>query len=368
MAKDGKTEKATPKRRSEARKRGQVARSQELNSFFVLAGTVITLAIAAPHIMRTFEETIQTGLKQAGNPDRASAGQLQGLASWGMRETISAVAPILIAAAVCGVVASVMQVGLRISAKALKPSFSRINPLKGMKRVFGTSALVEAAKAVTKLIIIGGIATITIWPKLCEFPQLISLPPGETLHRLGQISFGMVLRVLACYVVIAALDVIYQRVRFSRSLRMSKDEIKQEMRQIDLAPELRRAIRRRQFEQARRRMLAAVPESDVVVVNPTHYAVALKYDGSAPAPRLVAKGRDLIAAKIRQIAIDNDISVVVNPPLARALYRDVEFGQMIPEALYAAVAEVLAYVYRTAGRMGRRRPSLAGSRPAIDRR
>jgi flagellar biosynthetic protein FlhB len=186
---------------------------------------------------------------------------------------------------------------------------------------------------------------------------MTGLPPGALMMMLAGMIGRIALYVCLAFAVIAAADYAFQRRRHEKQLRMTRDEVKQEQRQSDVAPEVRGAIRRRQFQQARKRMIADVATADVVITNPTHFAVALRYDGSKPAPELIAKGVDLVAAAIREEAEKHGVTVLSNPPLARALHREVELGQMIPESFFQAVAEVLAFVYRTAGR--RRRAALA---------
>jgi flagellar biosynthetic protein FlhB len=196
-------------------------------------------------------------------------------------------------------------------------------------------------------------AFITVWPKLPKLGALTGIPPAALLSQLGGQVVSIVVRVGAMLLVLAVADWFWQRHRLEKTLKMTKAEVKAEARQSDVAPEVRGAIKRKQFQQARKRMLAEIPTADVVVVNPTHFAVALRYDGTTPAPELVAKGLDHIAAAIRAAAEEHGVPIVSDPPLARTIYRQVEIGSMIPEELFAGVAEVLAYVYRIAGRRKR---------------
>jgi flagellar biosynthetic protein FlhB len=359
MASSGedKTEQATPKRRAEARNRGRVARSQDLNTAAALLAGLVALAVEGPHIVQSLEATLTHGLSQSGDTDLVSQDGLGSLTMWGIRSFASAVAPVVIAAAAGGVLANVAQVRLKFSTKALQPSFGKLNPASGLKRLFGTSGLIETCKALGKLTVIGGIAFMVVWPKLDTFGQLTGLPPGLLLSQLGGEVVSIVMPVGGALGVLAAADYWYQRKKLSKSLKMSKSEVKQEARQADLAPEVRGAIRRRQMQTARRRMMAEIPSADVVVVNPTHYAAALRYDGSKPAPELVAKGADHVAFAMRELAKEHGVPIVSNPPLARTLYAKVEVGAQVPEELFTAVAEVLAYVFRVAGRrrLGRRR-------------
>jgi len=350
MAGDNRTEQPTGKRRDKARREGQVARSSEVNSAVGLLASITALAVAGPHIFQGLQQMVTRGLAQAGNPtlaSRSGGGQLGG---WVLHSFVSAVGPIVLAAAGAGVLASVAQVKLRFTPSLVKPKFSKIDPLKGMKRLFSPSSGVELLKALVKTSIIAGAAFTALWPHLSDLSGLVGIQPTVLVSTLGHLILGVAVRVVAAMVLLAAADYAWQRRRHEKSLKMTKEEVKNEHRQSDLAPEVRGAIRRRQMEAARKRMLADVPTADVVVVNPTHFAVALRYDGSRPAPEVVAKGVDLVAANIRRIAEENDVPIVREAPLARALYAQVEIGQMIPEDFFAAVAQVLAFVFRTAAR------------------
>ncbi len=360
---DGRTEKATPKRKGEARKKGQVARSQELNSTAGLAAGFAALVIGGPHMLSQLEAVVSRGLAQAGNPQLATAAGMGSLVSWGIGAFAKAIAPVVLAAGLAGLLANVAQVRLNLTLTPFKPTFSKLNPVSGLKRVFGPSGAVEAGKALIKLAVVGGMAFLTVWPRLPRLGALVGIPPADLLSEVGGQVVSIVVRVGGLLFVLAVADYLWARHKIDKGLRMTKEEVKQESRQADIAPEVRGAIRRKQFQLARRRMLAEVPTADVVVVNPTHFAVALRYDGTKPAPELVAKGVDHVAAAIRAAAEEYGVPIVSNPPLARTLYRQVELGAEIPEELYAGVAEVLAYVYRVAGRRRhaarRRRAALA---------
>jgi flagellar biosynthetic protein FlhB len=357
---DGRTEKPTGKRRQEARRRGQVARSTDVNSTVGLIAVVAVLAIGATTIMGRIEGMLAHSLSTVGDPSGVATTGVDKLVLGAMKSFATIVAPILLAALAAGVVANVAQVRLKWSSEALKPRFSNLNPKNGLKRIFGTNGLFETGKAILKLLVIGGVAFAAIWSQLGDLGSLVGVPAQEIVSQIGQRCLKMALEVIGALILLSGLDYMWQRRRIEKSLMMTREEVRQEARQTDVAPEVRGAIRRRQFQQARRRMLADVPTADVVVVNPTHFAVALRYDGNLPAPEVVAKGVDHIAAAIRAAAEEHGVPLVENPPLARTLYREVELGAMVPEALFVAVAEVLAYVYRTArGRARRRRPVLA---------
>jgi flagellar biosynthetic protein FlhB len=361
---ENRTEKPTPKRREESRKKGQVARSVDLNGSLVLLAAVATLALTGPALLGRLKEVVSSGLVRSGTPDLASGEAIGVLAEWVGLALLQTVGPVAAVAALAAFLANVAQVRLRLTPKAAAPSMRGINPLQGFKRVFGPNGLFEGAKAIVKTSVISIVAFLAVWPSIPELGALVGLPPGALLHKLAGEVLAIALRVGATFFVVALVDYLWQRRRHERSLRMTKDEVRREARQQDLAPEVRGALRRRQREQARRRMLAEVPTADVVVTNPTHYAVALRYDGTVPAPQVVAKGADLVAAAIRRVAEENEVPLLHNAPLARALHAEVEIGQMIPEQFYAAVAEVLAFVYRTAGKVRRRQRPRAALQPA----
>jgi flagellar biosynthetic protein FlhB len=255
-------------------------------------------------------------------------------------------APIMLGMMIVGVLASVVQVKPGVTPGVIKPRFSKLNPINGFKQKFGPPALFELAKNLIKLVAVGVPAGLLLWGRKDELLALGDTEPiGAGLLAIDLImSIGF--RVAGIYVAIAIIDYLYQKHRYEKNLKMTKHEVKQEMKQQELAPEMKAAQRRRQRDMARRRMLSDVPAADVVITNPTHYAIALKYDTERGAPTVVAKGVDLLALRIREIAEESGVQRVENRPLARELYSNVEVGHVIPAELYAAVAEVLAYVYR----------------------
>jgi flagellar biosynthetic protein FlhB len=352
MSDQNKTERPTQRRRNEARRQGRVAMSNEFNSALVLIGVAASLTLFGPAIFSDLQTMMRAGLVRAGSPDAVTAEGMAALVTWALKSFALAVAPIVIAAGGVGVLASVAQVGFRFTPLVLKPSLATIDPIRGLKRLVGPNGLVEIVKAIVKLAIVGGAATVVIWPKLPELVALTGLPPGAMVGHLGALVRDLMLRVGAAFLLVAAGDYAWRRRQNEQQLRMTRSELKRELRQTELPSEVRALIRRRQLQLARKRMLGDVPTATVVLVNPTHFAVALRYDGTVPAPEVVAKGADLVAATIRRIAEEHGVPVMHAPELARALYREVDVGQMIPEQFFAAVAEVLAFVFRTA----RRRP------------
>jgi flagellar biosynthetic protein FlhB len=352
---ENRTEKATPKRRDEARRKGQVAKSPEVASAAVVLAGVITLMVSAPSMFSRFLDVMQRGLAQSGDTTLATRDGGGSLVGWVLTSILYLVAPVALAAMMAGLVANVVQVRPQLNLGLAAPKLERVNPLQGFKRLFSKNALFDLGKTLAKTCVVGAAAGLSIWPRIPEISAAVGMPPAMLLVTVASSVLSLALWAGGAMALIAIVDFLWQRHRLETSLKMSKDEIKQEARQSDLAPEVRGAIRRRQFTQARKRMMAEVPTADVVITNPTHFAVALRYDGSKPAPEVIAKGADLVAAQIRRLAAENAVPVLENPPLARALYREVDIGHQIPDSFFAAVAEVLAFVYRTA----RRRPPAA---------
>ena len=351
MAADDRTEKPTAKRKNEARKKGQVAKSTDLNGGLVMAGGLFALTSLAPAVVHGAASAMTTIFGMVATPGAStSAAGLSSLLHLVLSTMLATVVPI---AGIClgvGVVANVAQVGWKPSYSVLRPDFKRLNPVNGFKNLFGTRGLVETGKALAKVAVVGGVAASALLPQLTHLGASVGTPPAALGQLMSSNVFGIAQRVALAYVLLGVADLIWQRRRHAKSLKMTKHEVKDESRQSDLPPEIKGAIRRRQIQAARARMMAAVPKADVVVTNPTHYAVALSYDGTEPAPVVVAKGKDQVALQIRRIAEENDVPIVPDPPLARSLHASVELGQMIPAELYAAVAQVLAFVYRMAGR------------------
>jgi flagellar biosynthesis protein FlhB len=347
---ENRTEKATPKRRDEARRKGQVARSIDLNAAAGLLAALVTLAVTAPTTVERLAAVMHDGLAQTAHPQLVSVEGIQQLGSWVAISAVTIAAPVVLAAMVGGLVAGIAQVRPKLNLSAAKPSFDRVNPKHGIKRLVGKQAAFETAKALSKTGVVALVAASALRGRMTELGALVGLPPTAVMSELATLVFSIAIRAAAALAVLAVVDYVWQRRRHEQSLKMTKEEVKQEMRQQDVAPEVRAAIRRRQFQQARQRMMAEVATADVVVTNPTHYAVALRYDGTKPSPEVVAKGVDLVAAAIRKEAQEHDVPVLQNPPLARTLYAEVDLGREIPEQFFAAVAEVLAFVYRMAGR------------------
>jgi flagellar biosynthetic protein FlhB len=284
------------------------------------------------------------------NPRGVTASMLGQLAVDSGKTIAMAVGPIALACMASGIIANVIQVRPRLNSAGLKPDPKKLNPLAGFKNLFGPNLLFESGKNMTKVGIVGLITMFAVLPQLQDLGALVGMAPGDFVSKAASMVLSIARRAAAAYLLLAIIDFGYQKWRHEKSMKMEKQEVKDEQKQFTSPPEVRSAIRRRQMQAAKARMMSAVPEADVVVTNPTHYAVALRYDSEKLAPEVIAKGKDLVAAQIRKIARENDVPVVPDPPLARSLHASVEIGQQIPEELYQAVAQLLAFVYRVANR------------------
>jgi flagellar biosynthetic protein FlhB len=360
MAQDDRTEKATPKHRKRAREKGQVARSPDLGGSVVLIAGIFALSMMGSRIVSAGASSFREILRDIPHAGQATtAAGLNSLMHSAMSTIALAVVPVAGTCMLVGVLAGVAQVGGIPHPHALKPDFRRINPATGLRNLLGPNLVFEALKAVAKVAVVAGVAALAILPGLTVLASYVGITPGALGGVFRQQALGVAEHATFAYLAIGVLDYAWKRRRHERQLRMTKQEVKDEVRQYGVSAEVKAALRRRQMQAARARMMAAVPKADVVVTNPTHFAVALLYDGTRTAPQVVAKGKDLVAAQIRRIAEEHDVPVVADPPLARALHSSVEIGQVIPQELYAAVASVLAFVYRMAGR----RSMIAGARP-----
>ncbi len=351
MAKDpSKTEKPTGKKLQKSREEGQVAKSQEIASAFIL---IVGLAyfffaggrfFAGPaDLMRyIFQETLLLEINSAA---------VYNLLLLTIRQMFFLLAPFLLLMVFVGLAANLMQVGFKITPKAMKPKFSKLNPISGFKNKFlSLRPLVELVKSCLKIGLLGYIAYSVYRQNFAGFFSLLNQPVGIILTFMAKLAFQILWRCGLLMLLIAFLDYLYQRWDFMENQKMSKQEVKDEMKQAEGDPQVKSRIRSMQMNAARQRMMQEVPKADVVITNPTHIAVALVYDQeSSEAPLVVAKGAGLIAEKIKKVAREHGVPVVENKALARLIFKTVELNQMIPETLYQAVAEVLAYIYRRDG-------------------
>jgi flagellar biosynthesis protein FlhB len=345
-----KTEKATPKKRQEARKKGQVAKSADLNGAVVMFAALFALSATAPHLVEVLQSSMRDAFGLISSPDIVNERGLGPLLSSQGKAAALAAAPVVLTCIAAGLLVNIAQVGGKPHVGALKPDPKRLNPVSGFKNIYGKNALFEGGKNIFKVAAVGAVTALGVLPKLDELAALVGMPPAELLPTLAHTVLGIAQRAGAAYLLIGIVDYAYQRYRHEKTLKMDKQEVKDEHKSTELPPEVRGAIRRRQMQAARARMMSDVPTADVVVTNPTHFAVALRYDPQKAAPEVVAKGSDLLAKKIREIAADSGVPVIADPPLARSLHASVEVGHVIPEEMYQAVAQLLAFVYRTARR------------------
>ena len=339
------TEKATPKRREEARKKGQVAKSRELSSVAVLLTGIFTLFWGSAYFYHNMTGILRHYLGQAA-AHAISVDTMPGIGLFAMRQLSVTLLPLFFTLVVVAVLSNYLQVGSLLSFEAIIPKFSKLNPLEGLKRLFSAQAFMEFAKSIFKLVVVGWIAWDTMGAEMENLPALIHKSPGTILNYVGHVSFTLFWKVCLVMIFLAILDFMFQKWEFEKNLKMTKQEVKEEHKQTEGDPHVKARIRAIQREMAQKRMMAEVPEADVVITNPTHLAVALRYDSSRmAAPLVVAKGAGHMAEQIRRIARENSIPVIENKPLAQSLYRVVEVGMSIPETLYQAVAQVLAHVY-----------------------
>ena len=339
------SEEATPKRREEAREKGQVAKSRELASVAVLGASLIYFYFGASGMITRIMEMMKSHFIRAGSMI-LTIDSIQSFAIDIVLQTFVILAPFLIMIVVASLAANILQVGFLFSSDAIAPKFSKIDPLKGFKRMFSLQSLMELVKSIMKITIIATVAWLTVRGELASTLPLMDQEIGAILIHIGKISFKILSMTCWVLVALAILDYAYQKWEHERSLKMSRQEIRDENKQMEGDPLIKGRIKRLQRDNARKRMMAAVPKADVIITNPEHLAVALLYESEGmSAPVVVAKGADFLAAKIREIAAAHHIPVVENKPVAQALYKTVQVNQIIPEAMYKAVAEILALVY-----------------------
>lgn len=341
-----KTEPASPRRLEKAREEGDVPRSRELATCTILLGAGCGLWIYGERMVHELSSMLAGGLTL----EREQAFDMSLLVAASSARVVNvliASAPVALLLLVVALASPLLIGGWLFSGKALMPNFSRMNPLSGLANMVSTRALGELGKAVAKTILVGFVAWIVISRHMDDVMSLAMEPLKTSSAHVGHLMLVSFLSIVAALVLIAAIDAPWQMWQYAQKLMMSREDLRQEARESDGNPEIKAKIRAQRREMARRRMMSEIPTADVVVTNPTHYAVALKYaDGRMRAPRVVAKGADEVAAKIRELAAANNVPLLEAPPLARALFKHAELGDEIPETLYTAVAEVLAYVFQ----------------------
>ena len=349
MAEDSAQDKDLPasqKRKQQAREKGQVARSRDLTSSHLLLGMAALIYVAGGWFFDMGRSLLQTGLTVSAAASQDPAAMLHA-AGKVLLIGLVVLVPVLALTFVASAAGGVAMGGWVFSTEALAPDFSRLNPVSGLQRMFSITGLGELGKALLKAIVIAVIAGIVLWNQRGELLGLLQIEPDLAQMRLGQITAKAFLWMASGTLLVAAVDVPWQLFQMNKKLKMSRQDLQDEMRESEGNPQIKQKIRSLQRERARKRMMAAVPKADVVVTNPTHYAVALAYtEGKNRAPVVLALGADLVAARIREIAAEHGVPVVEAPPLARALFHHAELEQEIPVALYNAVALLLAYVFQ----------------------
>lgn len=347
---DEKTEEPTPRKRRKTREEGQVAKSVEVPSVFVLFAGVVVLYFFAGYIRNDMLDIMRACFRFDVSADFTLPGFLMILDRY-IQAFFVLLMPVLIAVFFAALATNIVQVGFQITPKSIEPKLSKLNIIKGFGRLFSIKSLGELAKSLLKFAVIGGVIYVVLRAELKTLSMLPDLSVAQILLYLLKVAYKIFIWVLLIMVVIALLDYVFQRWQFEKQIRMTRQEIKDEMKQTEGDPHVKARIRSLQHQAAKKRMMKQVPEADVVVTNPTHLAVAIKYDHLAmSAPRVIAKGAGQVAERIKAIAAENKIPVIENKELARNLYKYVEIDAEIPADFFRAVAELLAYVYRLKGK------------------
>lgn len=345
-----KTEKATPKKKQDSRKKGQVAKSMEIPGALILLFVFIAMLLFGDYFSSRIFSLFKIGLTEYIHWDVTHVNvvtMFQQLIFGGIMFLL----PIFIIAVILGIVGNYAQIGFLFTGQPLKPELKKINPIEGAKRIFSIRSLVEFFKSIAKMAAIGTIVLITLWNERTNILSLSQLPLEHALSYTANLVVTLGVQIGLLFLFIAFLDYLYQRYDHEKKLRMSKQEIKDEHKKSEGDPLVKSRIRDKQRQMAMMRMMQEVPNADVVITNPTHFAVALRYDAKEmEAPIVLAKGADYVAFRIRERAKEHNVMIMENKPLARALYDQVEIGQAIPADLFQAVAEILAYVYKLKGK------------------
>jgi flagellar biosynthetic protein FlhB len=349
--KSSQTEEPTSRRLAEAQEHGDVVKSTEVSTFVVLAGGTLAIAIFGRSVAESLTSTMRMFLEQ---PDQItiSGGDMQQLMQSIMVHVATILGPFFVLMVAAGLAGNLIQHKPVFSIDRIMPDFGKLSPTAGLSRMFGMEGLANLLKGLLKIAIVGAAVWTQVWPERNKLESVLGQSPADVAGDMAHLLFKVLMAALVALAVIAAADYFLQRYRFMQRNKMSKQEVKEEHRQTEGDPAVKAKIRQLRFERSRRRMIAAVPEATVVIMNPTHFAVALKYEsGKMAAPVCVAKGVDALALRIRAVAEEHDVPVVENPPLARALHATVEVDQAIPAEHYKAVAQVIGYVMRLNGQM-----------------
>jgi len=345
-----KTEEPTPRRLEEARKRGQVVYSREVANWIMLFAATLLVMMAGPGLMSDMQAALKTFLSEAHNYPTDSTGLLKLVK--GVFLTVAGIlaVPFLVLIA-AGILSGFIQAGPLFTFDPIKPDISKISLIRGFNRLFSLRSIMEFLKGIFKLIVVSIAIYVVLSPYFDTAEHFVGQDFGAAMYDLRTLFFKMMAAALVVLFVLAIADYLYQRYEFMQKMRMSKQELREEQKQTEGDPQVKARLRQLREQRARQRMMQAVPEADVVITNPTHYAVALKYDmKEMDAPQMVAKGVDVIAQKIREVAEENKVPIVENPALARALYDSMEIEQTIPREHFKAVAEVISYVFKLRGK------------------
>ncbi len=353
---DDKTEKATPKKKSDARKKGQVFQSREMSASLILILMIVSMNAFGSILFNQLSGFIKKAFTEyLVNKDAFNTDILAKIFIDGIIILAKTSLPLLLIAMIAGLLVGYAQVGILFTLETLKPKGNRINPLSGFKRMFSLRSVVELVKAIIKILIVAWVAYSYLKSKTNEVVALMDADLRDILSFIGNSAFAVALRICIAMVILGFLDFLYQKYDYEKNLKMTKQEVKEEFKQMEGNPEIKSKIKQKQRQMSMKRMMQEIPKADVVITNPTHFAVAIKYEAEkASAPIVVAKGQDYIALRIKQIATENKVQIVENKPLARTLFSTVDIGQPIPPELYQAVAEILAFVYnlKNGGRAG----------------
>lgn len=361
FAKDGpggeKTEEPTSKKLNDARSEGQVAKSKEVTSAFEMLTAFLMIRFLVEYMGTVFVGNIYDIYSRIPEYVKLYDGHIQEqtfrmLFTAALLRILQVILPFLLAGFLVAFITNLLQVKWKVTTKPLRPKFSKLNPVSGFKRFFSPNALMELLKSVLKLTLIGYVVYDYLKKNMPPIYQLYDVSLNQGIAQIGFLVINLGIRISLFYMLIAAADFAYQKIKFKKDMKMTKQEVKDEYKNQEGDPQIKGKQRQRMLEASRRRMMQQLPEADVVITNPTHFAVAIKYEPEVyDAPYVVAKGADYLAQKIKDVAKENHIEIVENKPLARMLYANVEVGSVVPPELYQAVAEVLAFVYHLQGKV-----------------
>ena len=342
---DAKTEDPSQKKLEDAHKKGDVAKSQEVVTWFMLLGSAAVFSMMAPGMATNLAESLKILLMNADRFDLDGAGFGAFFNNLALALLGTVLVPLVVLSS-CAIVANLIQHRPLLSTEPITPKFSKISPLAGAKRLFSADSLVNFGKGLLKIGIVGAVVVMTVWPERDRLDTMMTADPIIILADFQEIGIKIFTAVLMIVTLIAAVDYFYVRQKWWKRLMMTVQETRDEYKQMEGDPHIKGKLRQLRQERSRKRMMAAVPDATVVITNPTHFAVALKYDKGMSAPKCVAKGADAVAFRIRELAKEHDVPIVENPPLARALFASVEVDDSIPNEHFKAVAEVIGFVMR----------------------